>query len=85
MCTSFQRRGGEADRMILKPVSKDLVGDLDGHLDLRQLDGLVLPPGSHGEGGHGHGHNQRHRQHKNNDLFHIILTFANQHTKSFAI
>ena len=76
MRTSVQHGSREPDRMILEPVSKYLIGDLHGYLDLRQLDGRVLPPGSDCGGGHGHGCDQSQSQNKYDNLSHIFLTFV---------
>ncbi len=76
VCTSVQNRAGKADRMIRKPVSKDLIGNLDSDFDLGQLDRLIFPLRSNGECGNGHCGDHRHDQGEYDNLSHIFLTFV---------
>ena len=74
VCTSVQYGHGKADfdGVGLEPVGDRTLNEAGVRFDLGQLDGLVLPPGGHGECGHGHGCDQSQGQNKYDNLSHKI-------------
>ena len=71
-CTSFQYGHGKADFAGggLEPVGDGTLDEAEVRLDLGQLDRLILPLRSNGEGGDGHCGDHRHDQDENDDFSH---------------